>query len=54
MQVDGWKGTSLEPHINAFTTSFLGPLTSSNKAALNEKAKQAAAEQRVQRVDVSW
>lgn len=29
-------------------------ITSSNKAAFNEKAKQAAAEQRVQRVNASW
>eukprot|EP00878_Enallax_costatus_P022155 GHUV01023495.1.p1 GENE.GHUV01023495.1~~GHUV01023495.1.p1 ORF type:complete len:301 (+),score=114.06 GHUV01023495.1:842-1744(+) len=53
-QVDGWKGTSLEPYIDAFTIGFLAPLTSSNKAALNVKAKQAAAEQRGHRVDVSW
>eukprot|EP00878_Enallax_costatus_P018310 GHUV01019268.1.p1 GENE.GHUV01019268.1~~GHUV01019268.1.p1 ORF type:complete len:165 (+),score=46.69 GHUV01019268.1:119-613(+) len=53
-KVDGWKGTSLEPCVVSFMTDLLGPLVSSKKAALNEKAKQAAAEQRGHRVDVSW
>lgn len=50
---DGWKGTAMEPHVQYFTDSFLAPLVASSKAALNERAKQAAADQRVQR-DVSW
>jgi hypothetical protein len=50
---EGWKGTTMEPHVKYFTDAFLGPLTASSKAALNTRAKQAAADQRVQR-DVSW
>jgi hypothetical protein len=51
---EGWRGTSLEPYINAFASSFLAPLAASSKAALNERAQAAAAEQRTQRVDMSW
>lgn len=50
---EGWKGTALEPHVTNFTENFLAALTASSRAALNERAKQAAADQRVQR-DVSW
>ena len=49
----GWQGTSLEAHVQYFSDSFLTPLSASSKAALNERAKQAAAEQRGQQ-DVSW
>jgi hypothetical protein len=49
----GWKGTAMEPHINYFADSFLASLTASSKSALNDRAKQAAADQRVQQ-DVSW
>lgn len=51
--VEGWKGTALEAHVKYFADAFLGPLTASSRAALNERAKQAAADQRGQR-DVSW
>ncbi|WIA32790.1 hypothetical protein OEZ86_005973 [Tetradesmus obliquus] len=51
---EGWRGTSLEPYIAAFASSFLSPLAASSKAALNERAQAAAAEQRTQRADVSW
>jgi hypothetical protein len=50
---DGWKGTGMEAHVKYFTDSFLTPLTTSSRAALTERAKQVAADQRVQR-DVSW
>jgi hypothetical protein len=50
---DGWKGTAMEPHVQYFADSFLAPLTTSSRVVLNERAKQAAADQRVQR-DVSW
>ena len=43
----------MEPHIDYFAYSFLAPLTASSKSALNDRAKQAAADQRVQQ-DVSW
>lgn len=43
----------MEPHVQYFADSFLAPLTASSRVALNERAKQAAADQRVQR-DVSW
>jgi DNA primase small subunit len=43
---EGWRGTALEPHIAAFSERFLAPLSASSKAALNERAKQAAADQR--------
>jgi hypothetical protein len=51
---EGWRGTSLEPYITAFASSFLTPLAASSKAALNDRAQTAAAEQRMQRVDMSW
>jgi hypothetical protein len=51
---EGWRGTSLEPYIAAFSSSFLAPLAASSKAALNERAQAAAAEQRTQRADMSW
>lgn len=56
MQGEGWQGTVLEPYIKAFNSSFLAPLASSSRAALNAKAKQAAAEQRGHRADqgVAW
>lgn len=50
---EGWKGTALEAHVKYFADAFLGPLTASSRAALNERAKQAAADQRGLR-DVSW
>lgn len=54
-----WRGTSLEQHVEFFTTSFLAPLTAASKAALNERAKKSAAADQQQRggrsdVDVSW
>ena len=51
---EGWRGTSLEPYIAAFASSFLNPLAANSKAALNERAQTAAAEQRTQRADMSW
>jgi hypothetical protein len=51
---EGWRGTSLEPYIEAFGSCFLAPLAASSKAALNERAQAAAAEQRTQRADMSW
>eukprot|EP00879_Flechtneria_rotunda_P032488 GHRR01035701.1.p1 GENE.GHRR01035701.1~~GHRR01035701.1.p1 ORF type:complete len:267 (+),score=123.45 GHRR01035701.1:919-1719(+) len=53
---EGWHGTSMEPFVQAFEKSFLAPLAASNRAALNDKAKEAAAEQRAQRDDgdLSW
>ncbi|KAF6251539.1 primase subunit of DNA polymerase alpha [Scenedesmus sp. NREL 46B-D3] len=51
---EGWRGTSLEPYVTAFTSSFLTPLAASSKAALNERARAAAAEQHTQRSDMSW
>eukprot|EP00775_Hariotina_reticulata_P003222 gene3222-3499_t len=50
-QGEGWQGTVLEPYIKAFNSNFLAPLASSSRAALNAKAKQAAAEQRGHRAD---
>jgi hypothetical protein len=43
----------MEAHVKYFAEAFLGPLTASSRSALNERAKQAAADQRGLR-DVSW
>jgi hypothetical protein len=44
----------MEPFVTAFSSSFLTPLAASSRAALNERAQAAAAEQRTQRADMSW
>ncbi|KAF8067167.1 Prim1 [Scenedesmus sp. PABB004] len=49
---EGWRGTALEPYVEAFASRFLSPLAAANRAALNDKAKAAAAEGRAARADV--